>query len=134
MALISNGTGIAPFLGMMEQNKKKTAIHLYCGFRKATETVLGYEKFAAEMIQKQQLKSFHVALSRETNHHYVMDLIKRDADFFMDLLTQGGVVMICGSLAMQKDVEFALNELCVARATMGIADYKANGQVLTDCY
>jgi hypothetical protein len=25
---------------MMEQNKK-TEIHLYCGFRKATETVLG---------------------------------------------------------------------------------------------
>ncbi|MFV5696132.1 PepSY domain-containing protein [Flavobacterium sp. LB3P122] len=134
VALISNGTGIAPFLGMMEQNKKKTAIHLYCGFRKVTETVLGHEKFAAEMIQKQQLKSFHVALSRETNHHYVMDLIKRDADFFMDLLTQEGVIMICGSLAMQKDVEFALNELCFARATMGIADYKANGQVLTDCY
>jgi sulfite reductase (NADPH) flavoprotein alpha-component len=134
VALISNGTGIAPFLGMMEQNKKKTEIHLYCGFRKATETVLGYEKFAAEMIQKHQLKSFHVALSREANHHYVMDLIKRDADFFMDLLTQGGVIMICGSLAMQKDVEAVLDELCLARATMGIADYKANGQVLTDCY
>ncbi|MFV5691225.1 PepSY domain-containing protein [Flavobacterium sp. LT1R49] len=134
VALISNGTGIAPFLGMMEQNKKKTAIHLYCGFRKATETVLGYEKFAAEMIQKHQLKSFHVALSREANHHYVMDLIKRDADFFMDLLTQGGVIMICGSLAMQQDVEFALDALCLARATMRIAEYKANGQVLTDCY
>ncbi|MFV8375364.1 PepSY domain-containing protein [Flavobacterium sp. LB1P71] len=134
VALISNGTGIAPFLGMMEQNKKKTAIHLYCGFRKTTETVLGYEKFAAEMIQKQHLKSFHVALSREANHHYVMDLIKRDADFFIDLLTQGGVIMICGSLAMQKDVESVLDALCLTRATMGIADYKANGQVLTDCY
>ncbi|MFV8337211.1 PepSY domain-containing protein [Flavobacterium sp. RSP29] len=134
VALISNGTGIAPFLGMMEQNKKKTAIHLYCGFRKATETVLGYEKFAAEMIQKHHLKSFHVALSREANHHYVMDLIKRDAGFFMDLLSQGGVIMICGSLAMQKDVEFALDELCIERTTMRIADYKTNGQVLTDCY
>ncbi|MDI6047442.1 PepSY domain-containing protein [Flavobacterium yafengii] len=134
VALISNGTGIAPFLGMIEKNKKKIEIHLYCGFRKATETVLGYEKFAAEMIQKQHLKSFHVALSREANHHYVMDLIKRDAGFFMDLLSQGGVVMICGSLAMQKDVEAALDALCLARATMGIADYKANGQVLTDCY
>ncbi|MDI1306904.1 MAG: PepSY domain-containing protein [bacterium] len=134
VALISNGTGIAPFLGMMEQNKKKTPIHLYCGFRKATETVLGYEKFAAEMIQKHQLKSFHVALSREANHHYVMDLIKRDADFFMDLLTQGGVVMICGSLAMQKDVESALDVLCIDRTTMGISHYKTNGQILTDCY
>ncbi|RKS95582.1 sulfite reductase (NADPH) flavoprotein alpha-component [Flavobacterium limicola] len=134
VALISNGTGIAPFLGMMEQNKKKTEIHLYCGFRKATETVLGYEKFAAEMIQKQQLQSFHLALSREENHNYVMDLIKRDADFFLDLLTQEGVVMICGSLAMQKDVEAVLNILCLDKTSKGIADYKSNGQVLTDCY
>ncbi|QIH38262.1 FAD-binding oxidoreductase [Flavobacterium sp. Sr18] len=134
VALISNGTGIAPFLGMMEQNKKKTEIHLYCGFRKATETVLGYEKFATEMIQKQQLQSFHVALSREANHNYVMDLIKRDADVFVDLLTQEGVVMICGSLAMQKDVEAILDALCLEKTGKGIADYKANGQVLTDCY
>ncbi|MFV8323119.1 PepSY domain-containing protein [Flavobacterium sp. LB3P21] len=134
VALISNGTGIAPFLGMIEQNKKKTEIHLYCGFRKATETVLGYEKFAAEMIQKQQLQSFHLALSREENHNYVMDLIKRDADVFVDLLTQGGVVMICGSLAMQKDVEAILDALCLDKTGKGIADYKANGQVLTDCY
>ena len=34
VALISNGTGIAPFLGMIEQNKKKTEIHLYCWLSK----------------------------------------------------------------------------------------------------
>ncbi|WP_281298489.1 PepSY domain-containing protein [Flavobacterium limnophilum] len=134
IALISNGTGIAPFLGMLEQNKKKTEIHLYCGFRTKTETVSGYKKFADEMIQKQQLQSFHLALSREKNHFYVMDLIKRDAGFFMDLLSQGGVIMICGSLAMQKDVESVLDELCLAKTAKGIADYKAKGQILTDCY
>jgi sulfite reductase (NADPH) flavoprotein alpha-component len=134
VALISNGTGIAPFLGMIEQNKKKTEVHLYCGFRKETETVLGYKKFASDSIQKQQLKSFHLALSREAEHHYVMDLIKRDSDFFINLMMQGGVVMICGSLAMQKDVESALDELCLAKTTMRISDYKANGQLLTDCY
>jgi sulfite reductase (NADPH) flavoprotein alpha-component len=134
VALISNGTGIAPFLGMIEQNKKKTEIHLYSGFRRATETVLGYKKFADEMIEKQQLKSFNLALSREEEHYHVMDLIRRDADFFNDMLIQGGAVMICGSLAMQKDVESVLNELCLAKSTTGIADYKIKGQVLSDCY
>ena len=86
VALISNGTGIAPFLGMIDQNKKKTEIHLYSGFRRATETVLGYKKFANEMIEKQQLKSINLALSREEEHQYVMDLIRRDAKFFIDLL------------------------------------------------
>jgi sulfite reductase (NADPH) flavoprotein alpha-component len=133
VALISNGTGIAPFLGMIEQNKKKTETHLYCGFRKATKTVLGYEKFALEMIQKQQLKSFQLALSREANHNYVMDLIQRDVHFFENLLVEGGVIMICGSLAMQQDVEAALDNL-LAQNTLTISDYKAKGQVLTDCY
>ncbi|MFV8326830.1 PepSY domain-containing protein [Flavobacterium sp. ZS1P14] len=134
VALISNGTGIAPFLGMIEQNKKKTVIHLYCGFRQETETVLGYKKFASDRIQKQQLKSFHLALSREGNHYHVMDLIKRDADFFIDLLLQGGVVMICGSLAMQRDVESVLDALCLGKTARSVSEYKANGQVLTDCY
>jgi sulfite reductase (NADPH) flavoprotein alpha-component len=134
VAFISNGTGIAPFLGMIEQNKKKTEIHLYAGFRKETETVVGYKKFTSESIQKQQLKNFHLALSRESNHDYVMDLIRRDGKFFTDLLTQGGVIMICGSLAMQRDVEATLDNLCLDRTSMSILDYKANGQVLTDCY
>ncbi|WP_316632335.1 PepSY domain-containing protein [uncultured Flavobacterium sp.] len=134
VALISNGTGIAPFLGMIEQNKKKTETHLYSGFRMETETVLGYKKFASEMMEKKQLHNFHLALSRAENHHYVMDLIKHDADFFIDLLQQNGVIMICGSLAMQKDVESILDSLCLAQKMKSISEYKENGQVLTDCY
>ncbi|QGK73700.1 PepSY domain-containing protein [Flavobacterium sp. SLB02] len=134
VALISNGTGIAPFLGMIEQNKTKTETHLYAGFRMETETVSGYKKFTAEMMEKQKLQSFHLALSREAEHFYVMDLIKRDADFFIDLLKEGGVIMICGSLAMQKDVEAILDKLCLERKIKSIADYKENGQLLTDCY
>ncbi|MDR6843742.1 PepSY domain-containing protein [Flavobacterium granuli] len=133
VALISNGTGIAPFLGMIEQNKTKTETHFYCGFRTETKTVSGYKEFTNEMIEKQQLQSFHLALSREADHNYVMNLIKRDAEFFIDLLTHGGVVMICGSLAMQKDVEFSLDEL-LAKTSLTISDYKAKGQILTDCY
>ena len=134
VAMISNGTGIAPFLGMIEENKKKTDIHLYCGFRKETETTLGYKKFAVEMTEKKQLKNFQLAFSREENHYYVMDLIKRDAEFFVNLLKQGGSIMICGSLAMQQDVESVLDSLCLEKTNSSISDYKAKGQVLTDCY
>lgn len=133
-AFISNGTGIAPFLGMIEQNKKKTETHLYSGFRMETETVSGYKKFATEMIEKHKLKSFHLALSREAEHFYVMDLIKRDAPFFTDLLKHNGVIMICGSLAMQKDVEAILNDLCLSENILSVSEYKNKGQILTDCY
>ncbi|GGA84369.1 NADPH flavoprotein [Flavobacterium palustre] len=134
VALISNGTGIAPFLGMLAQNKKKTEIHLYSGFRQKTEITALYEKFASEMMQKQQLKRFEIAYSREENHHYVMDLIQMDADFFANLLKENGIIMICGALAMQFDVEKVLNTICLAKNNTTLAEYKSKGQILTDCY
>jgi len=33
VALISNGTGIAPFLGMIQELTPKTETHLYCGLK-----------------------------------------------------------------------------------------------------
>lgn len=133
-ALISNGTGIAPFLGMIEQNKQKTAIHLYAGFRKETENTRNFKSFGTEMIQKNKLHSCNFAFSREANHFYVMDLIVRDSLFFVDLLKQGGVVLICGSLVMQQDVERVLEGICQENKIENLAAYKANGQILSDCY
>lgn len=134
VALISNGTGIAPFLGMISQNKKKTEIHLYSGFRQQTEITAHYEKFASKMMEKKQLSKFHLAYSRQDNHHYVMDLIKRDAAFFTDLLQNGGVIMICGALKMQFDVENVLDSICIAKNNTPLSYFKAKGQILTDCY
>lgn len=134
VALISNGTGIAPFLGMIAQNKKKTEIHLYAGFRQKTEITSHYQKFASEMKQKQRLSHFHLAYSREENHHYVMDLIQIDTDFFADLLKNGGVIMICGALKMQFDVEKVLNTICISKNNTSLSEYKSKGQILTDCY
>lgn len=134
VAFISNGTGIAPFLGMIEQNKIKQELHLYSGFRMETPTLMAYKKFAAIMIQKEHLDNFHVALSREAEHIYVMDLIKRDVLFFANLLKRDGVIMICGSLAMQQDVEAILNELLAEKGLKTLSEYKANKQFLTDCY
>jgi len=54
-----------------------------------------------------------------------MDLIRRDEAFFADLLENKGTVMICGSLAMQRDVEKILAE---------IHPNADKGQILTDCY
>lgn len=52
----------------------------------------------------------------------------------MNLLKNDGVIMICGSLAMQKDVEAILNDLCLSNGTKTLLEYKENGQLLTDCY
>lgn len=130
--MIANGTGIAPFLGMIEENHAQTNIRLYTGFRYPNSSVKAYETFIAA--QKNKVKEFHTAFSREANSQYVMDLIRRDADVFADSLQKGGVVMICGALAMQQDVEAVLEAVCREKLGKPLAYFKQRKQVVTDCY
>jgi sulfite reductase (NADPH) flavoprotein alpha-component len=96
--------------------------------------VAKYKQFAENQIQSENLKSFHIAFSREQNQFYVMDLIRKDADFFADLLKSGGKIMICGSLAMQQDVEKVLETICIDKNKTDLAHYKTKKQILSDCY
>ncbi|NGF56135.1 FAD-binding oxidoreductase [Parapedobacter sp. SGR-10] len=129
VAMIANGTGIAPFLGMISENKKRIPIHLYAGFRYNNVLSKEYCRFAEGEIAAGRLADFQIAFSREEHARYVMDLIRKDASFFADLLAGKGVIMICGSLAMQRDVEEVLAEIC---ASHGLSDWR--GQILSDCY
>ena len=42
--------------------------------------------------------------------------------------------MICGSRAMQVDVEEVLNGLCIKHNGKGMRHYKRQGQILIDSY
>lgn len=131
--MIANGTGIAPFLGMVDQNKKKTETHLYCGFRGASSFAL-YEEEMKQHLESGQLTKLHVAYSREGNKQYVKDLLERDADFIAATLAGEGTLMVCGSLAMQHDVMQFLDALCKEKHGKSISHYESHGQVLLDCY
>src|SRR5690606_32523024 len=76
VVMIANGTGIAPFLGMIENNTKRIPIHLYAGFRFNNELIADYQSFAQRQISKEQLKTIQFAFSREKNKQYVMDLLE----------------------------------------------------------
>ena len=133
VALIANGTGIAPFLGMLEENKKKVETHLYCGFRHENDLTKRYTEITNNHIEEGKLKAFNLALSRQDSPQYVMDLILRDQDFFLDLLKSKGIIMICGALLMQKDVESVLTCIC-EKDGCDFQTFKSNGQILADCY
>lgn len=134
VAMIGNGTGVAPFLGMIAQSTKNSNYLLYIGFRKETEVIKMHKVFLDQQVEHKKLKTYQIAFSREQNHCYVMDLIKKDANQLTELLKVGGVVMICGSLLMQQDVEKVLNEICTEINGHNLAFYKEKGQLLTDCY
>ena len=63
-----------------------------------------------------------------------MDFVRKDAKFFAELLNNKGSIMICGSLAMQNDVEAVLNEVSMHYIGKPLAEFKEKGLILTDCY
>lgn len=132
--MIANGTGIAPFLGMISENNSNKKISLYTGFRFNNQTTISYNKFANEQMQKGKLSSFQIAFSRENNKQYVMGLIENDAEKVAKALNNGAVIMICGSLTMQNDVEKVLQKICSTHSDFSFETFKNKGQFLTDCY
>jgi sulfite reductase (NADPH) flavoprotein alpha-component len=133
VVMISNGTGIAPFLGMMEENVRKIDCHLYCGFRDAQSFEL-YQDIVDRNLAAQHLNKVNVAYSREGERQYVKDLLQRDEAFMANILAKGGIVMICGSLAMQNNVIELLESVCQTLNNKSISYYQSHGQVLMDCY
>lgn len=133
IVMISNGTGIAPFLGMICENKKKLPIDLFCGFRNGSSFAL-YEPFLNEQMALGKLQGVHLSLSREAEREYVSHRILKEADVVLQCLQQGGVIMICGSLSMQDDVMVALAEICAGIGPDAVAQFREEGKILTDCY
>ncbi|HEV7379595.1 MAG TPA: NADPH cytochrome P450 oxidoreductase family protein, partial [Dyadobacter sp.] len=134
VVMIANGTGIAPFLGMIMNNNGHVRVSMYAGFRYDNELTEQYRQFASDQIAQKHLESLKIAYSRGAEPQYVMDLIQKDAQYFADLLANEGVIMICGSLRMQHDVEILLEELCVSKNNQTLSFYKSRNQFMTDCY
>ncbi|GAB3794490.1 PepSY domain-containing protein [Spirosoma humi] len=133
VVMIANGTGIAPFLGMISENKQPVPCHLYCGFRQHASFDV-YRNFLETSQLARQLTNLHVAYSREGNKEYVSQLLTRDADFIANTLMAKGVLMLCGSLAMQKDVLALLETICQTKLGQSLSVYQSHGQILMDCY
>lgn len=132
--MIANGTGISPFLGMIQENKGRIPVYLYAGFRNQNDTTSAYKTFLEEEIKQKKLTGFHFAFSRENQAEYVMNSIERDAELFAETLESNGIIMICGSLNMQKDIEQVLDKICLERNNNPLSFYKENNQIKTDCY
>lgn len=134
VVMIANGTGIAPFLGMIEENTKNIPVHLFCGFRTKSDVVLEFEKSLHKYQEENKLISFEWAFSREENQRYVMQVLSEKEQFLSNHFAKGGKIMICGSLSMQKDVEALLESICKKSIGCDLIEYKEKGLLVTDCY
>ncbi|MFT7901227.1 PepSY domain-containing protein [Tenacibaculum ascidiaceicola] len=126
--LIANGTGIAPFLGML-QHKNGTKAHLFWGGR--TKESL---KIYTPLLKNIEQNDIHIAYSQEQHKEYVQDLLFKKETTVSSVLQNGGTIMICGSIKMLKGVENALEQITSKRLNTSLNHFKKNNQIKTDCY
>ncbi|WP_299161906.1 PepSY domain-containing protein [uncultured Tenacibaculum sp.] len=121
--LIANGTGIAPFLGMLN-NSSKT--HMFWGGR-TLESFSIYKPYL-------QNTNLHIAYSQEGKKQYVQDLISKETELITNVLKNNGTIMICGSIAMMNAVLKVLEKITLTELNTPIKKYQKNLQLKTDCY
>ncbi|MEM9362804.1 MAG: PepSY domain-containing protein [Bacteroidota bacterium] len=126
---IANGTGIAPFLGMLDENKGKIPTHLFLGLRNHSSLQL-YQ----EALNKNQPNTLQVAYSREVKKEYVQDVLNKKSAWVAQQLESGAVIMICGSLAMQNQVLEVLEKSCRDYLDKPLSEFENSEQLKMDCY
>ena len=132
--LIANGTGIAPFLGMIHGKKSKTKVHLFWGGR-TKQSLEIYQNYINTSLKKKHLHSFNAAFSQEQKEKiYVQDILLNKRELIANTLKNGDVIMICGSISMQKAVIKVLEELSKNHLQTSLKKFEENNQILTDCY
>jgi sulfite reductase (NADPH) flavoprotein alpha-component len=120
--MIANGTGIAPFLGML--NHKNA--HLFWGSRFKNDTELFHPILKGVSIK--------TIFSKEYPNGYVQDLLAQHKDEIVDTITSQGTIMICGSLTMLKGVLFILDTILTHHELPTTNHLKKTNQLLIDCY
>lgn len=128
--MIANGTGIGPFLGMLDQNKK-TKCEAYFGLRTEQSCSL-YKTQLDNFLNRKKLSKLHIAFSKQDERIYVQDLLKRDAAHIAKVLRNNGYIMICGSLAMYNDVMKILEDISRHYNKTPLSSYANN--IKSDCY
>lgn len=126
--LIANGTGIAPFLGMMDENKNASIKLLWGGRYKDSSNI--YNSF---LVSKNLNISVLKCTSRAKKKEYVQDLVVQQSNFILKTIEASGSIMICGSLSMQHGVLDILEKI-LTNSEISLDTLINNGKLKMDCY
>ncbi len=130
IVMIAAGTGVAPFIGFLDQlgSTVKPFSWLIFGFRAKETDFL----FQHEIESPTSLSKLSLAQSRPLNgsKEYVQDVIRREAELFLKLfLQEEAIIYICGDeLSMIKGVNEAIVEVLLKNGT--VANEKEAQQLL----
>ena len=131
---IANGTGIGPFLGMMAENKQQIPLSLYWGGRTKASVNL-YQPYLDNALKTKQLSELQLAFSKAQDAPcYVQDVLEKQGAKIAQALEHGAVLMLCGSLAMQKGVLASLDAILKKHSNKTLSYFEDNHQLKMDCY
>lgn len=134
VVMIANGTGVAPFMGMISENYTQIKTHLFWGGR-TQDSLKIYSDMIDTAFKKKTLSSFYIAYSQEQEEKiYVQDLIEEQANMLAEILKHDGVIMICGAIAMQNRVLEVLNTITTEKLQQPLSVFENNEQIKIDCY
>ncbi|MGD1946245.1 MAG: PepSY domain-containing protein [Croceivirga sp.] len=134
VVLVGNGTGIAPFLGLIDENEKRVPVELYWGGRTKASWEI-YETYINGFKASKKLARLHLAFSQENaTKIYVQDLLQRDKEQIAIKLEKGAVFMICGALAMQQSVLEVLEGISQEVLGKPLSEFEHQEQLKMDCY
>lgn len=132
--MIANGTGIAPFLGMIAENKKQVPISLFWG----GQNDASYQLYRSDLyywIEKGRLREVKTAFSRmDENPRYVQDLLLTDKSLLIQTLAEENTIMICGGLKMKEGVDALLADLGRTHFNRSLEYFYERGVIKSDCY
>lgn len=132
LVMIANGTGIAPFMGIANQNNLKGEIHLFWGGKSKDDYNL-YEEELSALKEENKISSIRTIFSEDKNR-YVQELVAEHPNLIAQELKNGTTIMICGSIEMGKAVLDQINIICKKENIREISYYQDKGQVKMDCY
>lgn len=126
--LVANGTGIAPFLGMLQQTNSTTTYLFWGGrTRKSLEIYTPYLKNLPS-------KHIYITYSKEKDKKYVQNLVALEGDLVISTLKNKGTIMICGSIAMMNGVLSNLDKITSTELKTSLTELKKAKRIKTDCY
>ncbi|GEQ85129.1 hypothetical protein ULMS_06370 [Patiriisocius marinistellae] len=138
--MIGNGTGITPFLGML-QERKNIPTHMLWGGRNV-DSFDYYRPFVERKLIRTSYinasfntqNTYDIVLSQVNDKCYVQDMLLQQQKMVAKTLKDGGVLMLCGSMTMQQSVLDTLEKILEIELQQPLSDFELNGQLLMDCY
>ncbi|KQB55817.1 MULTISPECIES: PepSY domain-containing protein [Acidovorax] len=131
--LIGAGTGVAPLVGFIRRNDRRSPMHLYFGGRDPARDFF----FGAEIqrwLGEGRLATLQTVFSRVPDGGgYVQDALRRDAEHLRGWVVQGAIVRVCGSRAMAQGVAEALDAV-LEPLQLSVAALKAKERYAEDIF